>query len=274
MWWGPAEAAIPFVELAILLISSSSGTVTEQPTSGVLTSPNYPELYPDPIELVQTIEVPVGNTIWIRFTDLQTDNHTGGQHFDRENIVQLSNPRQPVHLMNWHSEFLSDTNKVEVQFRRIEGLRAACWRLEWGMVRPEENRKRSGILTSLHFPDPYPAGNHHFTHNIFINKDTRIRFHFTSFNLQSLGYDHWVKIAQGGVGENLTPKLTGTSVPKDVITKPYKYVQAYVEFMARTREFETVTEGGGWRLEWNEIGEDEEIEENEYNEGEEDEEEG
>ena len=123
---------LKLMKLTILSQGSSSGTVTEQPTSGVLTSPNYPELYPDPIELVQTIEVPVGNTIWIRFTDLQTDNHTGGQHFDRENIVQLSNPRQPVHLMNWHSEFLSDTNKVEVQFQRIEGFRAACWRLEWG----------------------------------------------------------------------------------------------------------------------------------------------
>jgi len=275
MWWGPAEVAIPFVELAILLISSSSGIVTEQPTSGVLTSPNYPELYSGPIELDQYIEVPEGNTIWIRFTDLQCDNHTGGQFFDREEIVRITKRdgefdeslNEMVNLMNWHSEFLSTTNKVEVRFRRSEGRRAASWRLEWGMVRPEENRKRSGVFTSLHFPEPYTTGFQ--SHKILIPHGTRVRFHFTSFNLQH--YNHWVKIAQGSVG-NLTPKLSGTSVPKDVITKPWSsgHSTLYVEFFVPS----SGVYEGGWRLEWSEIGEDEEVEENEWNEADSDEDEG
>merc|ERR1712192_342071 len=73
--WGAAEVAIPIVEVAILLLMSSSSSSEEeqQPTSGVLTSPNYPDRYPDNSELVQKIQVLEGNTIWIRFTDFQCD---------------------------------------------------------------------------------------------------------------------------------------------------------------------------------------------------------
>ena len=38
------------------------------PTSGVLTSPNYPRSYSDNLQLTQTIRVPEGNIIVIQFT--------------------------------------------------------------------------------------------------------------------------------------------------------------------------------------------------------------
>merc|ERR1711971_1232523 len=41
--------------------------------SRIFTSPNYPDRYLDNIKLVQKIQVPEGNTIWIRFTDFQCD---------------------------------------------------------------------------------------------------------------------------------------------------------------------------------------------------------
>merc|ERR1712181_66465 len=55
---------------------SSAPSEAEQPTSGVLTSPNYPERYPNGLNLVQKIQVPEGNPIWIRFTDF--DFYTDG----------------------------------------------------------------------------------------------------------------------------------------------------------------------------------------------------
>merc|ERR1712192_227206 len=67
--WGSAEVVVPLVEVAILLLMKGE----QQPIGGVLTSPNYPDRYPDNIELVQKIQVPEGNTIWIRFTDFQCD---------------------------------------------------------------------------------------------------------------------------------------------------------------------------------------------------------
>ena len=38
------------------------------PTSGVLTSPNFPNRYTDSLQLTQTIRVPKGNIIVIQFT--------------------------------------------------------------------------------------------------------------------------------------------------------------------------------------------------------------
>merc|ERR1719175_21163 len=49
--------------------SSSPALERELPTSGHLTSPNYPGRYPNDYDSVQKIQVPEGNTIRIRFTD-------------------------------------------------------------------------------------------------------------------------------------------------------------------------------------------------------------
>ena len=64
---GPGEMA--FLLALFLLL----GFEEEQPTSGVLTSPNYPEAYPNNLQFVQKIQVPEGNTIWIRFTDFECE---------------------------------------------------------------------------------------------------------------------------------------------------------------------------------------------------------
>merc|ERR1719376_485114 len=53
---------------------SSAPPEEEQPTSGILTSPNYPERYPNHLRLVQKIQVPEGNTIWLRFTDFDCEH--------------------------------------------------------------------------------------------------------------------------------------------------------------------------------------------------------
>ena len=51
------------MQSSILFQGSSSLSEQEQPTSGLLTSPNYPGRYPDNIDLVQKIQVPEGNNI-------------------------------------------------------------------------------------------------------------------------------------------------------------------------------------------------------------------
>jgi len=257
--WGSAEVVIPIVEVAILLLMSSSSLSSEgdqQPTSGVLTSPNYPERYPDNIELVQKIQVPEGNTIWIRFTDFQCDFYDKVRITDEGKfctaLESLYSSSEEVNLMNWHSEFLSKTNMVEVRFRTFEHGPETGWRLEWGMVRAEENRKRSGILTSLNFPEPYPA-THHFTHEIKVEQGKLIKFHFTDFETEK--DDAWVKIAQGSVG-NQTPKLSGKSIPEDVTTKscPVSHCTLYVEFLSRKiGGWLDPPPHSGWRLEWTEL---------------------
>merc|ERR1712192_261595 len=258
MWGSAAEVVIPLLEVAILLLMSSSSSSEEeqQPTSGVLTSPNYPDRYLDNIELVQKIQVLEGNTIWIRFTDFQCDIYEKVRITDegqfRTALESLYSSSEEVNLMNWRSEFLSKTNMVEVRFRTFEHGTDTGWRPEWGMVRAEENRKRSGILTSLNFPEPYPAS-HHFTHEIKVEQGKLIRIHFTDFETEK--DEAWVKIAQGSVG-NLTPKLSGKSVPEDVTTKPcpVSHCTLYVEFLARKiGGWRDPPPHSGWRLEWTEL---------------------
>ena len=109
------------MQSSLLFRGSSSLSEGEQPTSGVLTSPNYPERYPDNIELVQKIQVPEGNTIWIRFIDFQCNFYDKVRITDegkfRTALESLYSSSEEVNSMNWRSEFLSKTNMVEVQFR-------------------------------------------------------------------------------------------------------------------------------------------------------------
>merc|ERR1712192_151812 len=146
MWGSAAEVVIPLLEVAILLLMSSSSLSEgdQQPTSGVLTSPNYPDRYLDNIELVQKIQVLEGNTIWIRFTDFQCDFYDKVRITDegqfRTALESLYSSSEEVNLMNWRSEFLSKTNMVEIRFRTFEHGPETGWRLEWGMVGAEGNR--------------------------------------------------------------------------------------------------------------------------------------
>merc|ERR1712212_597695 len=129
---------------------SSSPAEGEQPTSGVLTSPNYPENYQNNLDVVQKVQVPEGNTIWMHFTSV----------FDIERPIDcvkvtnkdgtdlwLSNSNS-----NWetrHQRFESNANSVEVHFHTDESITGKGWRLEWGMFGDEEESvPKSGLLTS------------------------------------------------------------------------------------------------------------------------------
>ena len=52
---------------------SSPPSERQLATTGVLTSPNFPKADLRNLDLVQKIQVPEGNTIWIRFTDFQCE---------------------------------------------------------------------------------------------------------------------------------------------------------------------------------------------------------
>ena len=80
----------------------------EQPTSGVLTSPNYPEDYPNNLDLVHEIQVPEGNTIWLRFTELTLEPFADKIRVTDGDGTSLGD--------NSMMQFVSRTNTVEVQF--------------------------------------------------------------------------------------------------------------------------------------------------------------
>ena len=108
----------------------------EQPISGVLTSPNYPQRYLHNLDLVQLIQVPEGNTIRIRFTDYEVEpeydtvtvsDKYGGTLGVFDGLAKSDN--------DWQKEIVSKTNKVEVRFRTDGSGRGKGWRLDWGECR-------------------------------------------------------------------------------------------------------------------------------------------
>merc|ERR1712032_1380966 len=144
---------------------SSASPEEEQPTSGVLTSPNYPERYPNDLQLVQKIQVPEGITEAV-----------------------------------WSTRVVSTTNTVEVHFYTDGSITHSGWRLEWGMV-DEDYMPESGVLTSPNYPRRYPSSVDS-TQTVQVAEGKTISFTFTDFNTER-GYDY-VKIIDED-GTDLTP---------------------------------------------------------------------
>ena len=102
----------------------------ELPTSGVLTSFNFPELYLVNIDQVQKILVPEGNTVWIRFTDFDCE-----EDFDTVTITDNDGTRLGFFDGlddDWRKEIVSKTDKVEVLFHTDDSNCKKGWRLDWG----------------------------------------------------------------------------------------------------------------------------------------------
>ena len=135
------EAEIERLALTILLLGSSRPVEEELPTSGVLTSPDYPERYDNDMDVVQWIEVPEGNTIWMQFShfdlelpyDTVTISDQDGSllgHFyddDRDGDDRID-------YGDWTTKkMVSKTNKVKVRFvTDPTGNDFKGWRLTWG----------------------------------------------------------------------------------------------------------------------------------------------
>ena len=113
----------------------------ELQTSGVLTSLNFPHGYLSNINRVQRIQVLVGNTIWIRFTqfdverlyDTVTVTDRDGTQLGLYDRGGRGNRRNSGNSEDdWRDEIVSKTEEVEVLFCTNEGGDYEGWRLEWG----------------------------------------------------------------------------------------------------------------------------------------------
>ena len=105
----------------------------ELPTSGVLTSPNFPCGYLNDLDILQKIQVPENNTIWIRFTDFECQP-------GRDTVTLTDGDGTRLGFFDggatseddWREEIVSNTSMVEVLFHTDGSATDEGWRLDWG----------------------------------------------------------------------------------------------------------------------------------------------
>ena len=125
---------------SIPLQGSSPYSEREWATTGVLTSPNFPQEYINDLYQYRRIHVPEGNTIWIRFTDFDVD--IGGR-FDTVRVSDKDGTTLFYGAENsdddWRTKIVSNTNTVNVLFTTDGVGTDKGWRLNWGKGRRNKN---------------------------------------------------------------------------------------------------------------------------------------
>ena len=119
--------------------SPSPSSEGELATTGVLTSLNFPEDYPSSIDQRQKIQVPEGNTIWIRFTDFWCE-----RQYDWVKITDKDGTRLGFFDGgensddDWRKEIVSKTDTVEVLFHTDGSVTRRGWSLEWSKYKKQK----------------------------------------------------------------------------------------------------------------------------------------
>ena len=108
------------------------GDEESMPKSGVLTSPDYPELYPNNHDSTQTIQVAEGKTIRWSWTHFDTES----SRYDYVQIVDEDGT--DLTPKYWGSSLplpsTSHSNIVHVKFHTDGDTQRTGWRLEWSEV--------------------------------------------------------------------------------------------------------------------------------------------
>merc|ERR1719365_55796 len=229
---------------------SSAPAEGEQPTSGALTSPNHPEHYQNNLDVVQKIQVPEGNTIWMRFDfDFEIERNADWVEVtDKDGRILWESLDDNFWEMGWEQQFESNTNSVEVHFHTDGSVTAKGWRLKWGMVGEEEIMPKSGVLTSPNYPNSYP-NDHHSTQTVEVEEGKVIRYRWTSFHTEGqlrtsgIPYDYVEIVDEDGT--SLMTKTAGSSLPSPGTSNTNIMHVDFHTDGSSTRS--------GWRLEWSEV---------------------
>ena len=226
-----------------------------------MTSPNFPCGYLNDLDIVQKIQVPEGNTIWIRFTDFECERkHDTVTLTDGDGTRLGLFDGEANSDDDWrHNEIVSNTEVVEVLFHTDSSGYMAGWKLDWGMywmicvaciilnvtgtVGDQEAKPKSWILTSPYWPQPY-SNNIRSTQTIQVPEGNTIRFAWTNLDTGSSDY---VQIKDGD-GTDLTPKLSQYYEIGESKLPPPGVSNSNIMHV----KFHTDGDSGrtGWRLEW------------------------
>uniref|UniRef100_A0A914BUV6 Cubilin n=1 Tax=Acrobeloides nanus TaxID=290746 RepID=A0A914BUV6_9BILA len=157
---------------------SACGFVTHS-KSGTIHSPNYPKDYPNNVQCLWDISVPLGFHIKLDFDDfdiaqsidckkdflqLSQEHQSRAQaptseyyfYFDHEEVQHsICSNELPDH----YKHFVSESNRLRINFTTDEKVTAKGFKLNWTAVCGTTFRLNHGVITSPHYPNYYPNEN-------------------------------------------------------------------------------------------------------------------
>ena len=133
--------------------------------TGVVTSPNHPDKYPDNMDKTQTIEVASGKILRLEFTSFAVDwGSTCSYDFvkitDGDGTTLMDNScgyydRDPS--WTWHFQppiITTRSNRVEIFFHTDGSLTRNGWSLSWSAVTPGEKALMLNSIRIVHNSPP------------------------------------------------------------------------------------------------------------------------
>jgi len=212
---------------------------------GVISSPNYPNMYPDNVEETKTIEVEKGMNITLKFTAFDVELGDSSCPYDHLTIEDGdgSTLMEKTCGNSLPENLVSKSNVVKLHFRTDGSESKSGWSVTWSAEKSHSGQDGQGVATSPNYPDKYPNDLRNTT-TIEVEKGMIVALKFTAFDVErgddSCPYDHLT--IEDGDGSTLMEKTCGYSLPEDLVSK-----SNVVKLHFKTDE--SVTESG-WSVTW------------------------
>ncbi|CAL8142101.1 unnamed protein product [Orchesella dallaii] len=214
------------------LSSSACGGVLTA-ANGSITSPNYPNGYPNNVECIWVIRAAPGNQVQLGFRRFDV----GVSEFCNSDFVEIHEGSASGQLLghfcgNEIPSNISAANQLWILFRTDSADQAAGFWADFSLVHGVELSGSSGSIGSPMFPGTY-SGTGKFSWRITVNETFSVQIRFLNFNFDAYdanvcSYTDRVTIYDG-YDENAPVLLTACSrnIPDPVITSGN---MAYIEF--------------------------------------------
>ncbi|XP_052697133.1 cubilin-like isoform X2 [Crassostrea angulata] len=192
-------------------------------STGVITSPNYPNNYPHERECVWTITAQDGNQILLNVTDFRLESHASCA-YDFLEIRNGGFPSSP--LVNTYCGTTIDTtirshsNRMYIRFKSDASQSARGFRISYDTTATgcgADLTNPTGSFVSPNYPNQYSHNAECFW-TITISRGSRIHLTFVDFNFENhvnCLYDY-VEIRDGSATGALLARYCGSQVP-DII---------------------------------------------------------